>query len=131
MSQDNTGTERRRHPRVKERLELKLKAADFGAVTETINLSTIGAYCPLKECIPLMTSVRIALVLPLYGDQGTQFEYAECSGVVVRVDEVPSQDNKASVYNTAIYFDELEEIEREKIGTFLDRRRRAEKGIAE
>lgn len=130
MSHNNTRVERRRHPRVKERLQLKLKAEDFDAVTETINLSSIGAYCPLNKCIPLMTSLKIALVLP-HGDQGTEFEYAECSGVVVRVDEVPCQDNKGSVYNTAIYFDGLEEIEREKIATFLHRRRRAEKGIAE
>jgi hypothetical protein len=101
MSNSNTHVERRRYPRVKEELQLKLKAEDFDAVAETMNLSCIGAYCQLKKYIPLMTSVKIALTLP-DGTQATEIQYAECSGVVVRVEKVPSPDTTASVFNTAI-----------------------------
>jgi len=112
--------ERRRHPRVDERLEFKLKAEDFDLVTETINLSCLGAYCQLNNHIPLMTTLKIALALP-YGDQGNEFDYVECSGVVVRVEEVFSQANVDSIYNTAVYFNEIGESEKEKIASLFQR----------
>ena len=112
--------ERRRHPRVDERLELKLKAEDFDLVTETINLSCLGAYCQLNKHIPLMTTLKIALALP-YGDQGNEFDYVECSGVVVRVEEVLSEADVDSIYNTAVYFNEIGESEKEKIASFFQR----------
>ena len=112
--------ERRRHPRVDERLEFKLKAEDFDLVTETINLSCLGAYCQLNKHIPLMTTLKIALALP-YGDQGNEFDYVECSGVVVRVEEVLSEADVDSIYNTAVYFNEIGESEKEKIASLFQR----------
>lgn len=112
--------ERRRHPRVDERLEFKLKAEDFDLVTETINLSCLGAYCQLNRHIPLMTTLKIALALP-YGDQVNEFDYVECSGVVVRVEEVFSQADVDSIYNTAVYFNEIGESEKEKIASLFQR----------
>ena len=118
--------ERRRHPRIDERLSFKVKAEDFDAVTETINLSCLGTYCQLNKHIPLMTSLRIALALP-YGDQGNEFYYVECNGVVVRIEEIVSEAHLGSVYNTAIYFNEIEESEKEKIADFFEKHQR--KGI--
>jgi len=112
--------ERRRHPRIDERLQFKLKAEDFDVVTETINLGCLGAYCQLNRHIPLMTTLKIALALP-HGDQENEFDYLECSGVVVRVEEVLSEANMDSVYNTAIYFNEIQESEKEKIASFFER----------
>jgi integration host factor subunit alpha len=110
--------ERRRHPRINERLPFTVKAEDFDAVTETINLSCLGAYCQLNKHIPLMTSLKIALALP-YGDQGNECGYVECHGVVVRSEEILSKTHLGRVYNTAIYFNEIEESEKEKIADFL------------
>ena len=112
--------ERRRHPRVDECLEFKLKAENFDLVTETINLSCLGAYCQLNKHIPLMTTLKIALALP-YGDQGNEFDYVECSGVVVRVEEVLSEADVDSIYNTAVYFNEIGESEKEKIASLFQR----------
>jgi len=70
-----------------ERVQFKLKAKDFDVATETINLSCLGAYCQLNKHIPLMTSLKIALALPC-GDQEGEFDYVQCNGVVVRVEEV-------------------------------------------
>jgi len=109
--------ERRRHPRINERLPFTVKAEDFDAVTETINLSCLGAYCQLNTHIPLMTSLKIALALP-YGDQG-ECGYVECHGVVVRSEEILSKAHLGRGYNTAIYFNEIEESEKEKIADFL------------
>lgn len=120
MNPKNIDAERRRHPRINERLQFKVKAEDFDTVTETINLSCLGAYCQLNMHIPLMTNLKITLALS-YGDQGNEFEYAECNGVVVRVEEVLSEANVGSVYNTAIYFNEIEESEKEKIEKFFEK----------
>jgi hypothetical protein len=125
MNHNNTSLERRRHTRINEHLPFTVKAEDFDAVTETINVSCLGAYCQLNKYIPLMTSLKIALALP-HGDQGNEYDYAECHGVVVRVEEVLSDTNLDSVYNTAIYFDEIEESEKEKIADFFQKHHRKE-----
>ena len=109
----------------KEEFNVKIKAEDFDAVTETINLGCLGAYCQLNKHIPLMTSLKIALALP-YGDQGNEFDYVECNGVVVRIEEILSEANLGSVYNTAIYFNEIEESEKEKIADFSEENQRKE-----
>ena len=127
---DKINKERRRHPRLNERLQFRVKAEDFDIFTKTINLSCLGAYCQLNKHIPLMTSLKIALALP-YGDQGNEFDYVECSGVVVRVEEVLSEANLGSVYNTAIYFNEIEESEKEKIVDFFKEHQRKEIGTPE
>jgi hypothetical protein len=120
MKQHTTDRERRRHPRINERVPFTLRAEDFDAVTETINMSCLGAYCQLDKHIPLMTSLKIALALPR-SDKKSEIEYAECNGVVVRVEEVVSKSHKSSVYNTAIYFNEIEDSEKEKIANFFQR----------
>jgi hypothetical protein len=120
MNHTNTDGERRRYPRINEHLPFTVKGEDFDAVTETINVSCLGAYCKLNKHIPLMTSLKIALALP-HGDRGNEYDYAECYGVVVRVEEVLSDSIMDSVYNTAIYFDEIEEPEKEKIADFFQK----------
>ena len=40
---------------------------------------------------------------------------------MVRVEEVSSETNMDSVYNTAIYFDEIEGSEKEKIADFFQK----------
>ena len=122
--------ERRRHPRINKRLQFKVKAEDFDAVAETINLSCLGAYCQLNKHIPLMTSLKIVLALP-YSDQGNEFDYVECNGVVVRIEEILSETHLGSVYNTAIYFNEIQESEKEKIADFFEEHQRKEVGMPE
>ena len=130
MKKKNTHVEHRRYPRLDERLQLRLRAENFDVVAKTINLSCLGAYCQLNKHIPLMTSLKIAFALP-YGDQENEFDYVECNGVVVRVEEVLSESNMDSVFNTAIYFNEIEESEKEKIVNFFEGYQYKEIGIAE
>lgn len=122
MNNHNASKERRRHPRINERLPFTLKAEGFDTVTQTMNLSCLGAYCQLDKPIPLMTHLEIALALPP-GDKRKDFEYVECRGVVVRVEQRGSESHRGSVYNTAIYFSEIEESEREKIMRLVENRR--------
>jgi len=130
MKMKDIRPEHRRYPRLDERLQLRLRAENFDVVAKTINLSCLGAYCQLNKHIPLMTSLKIAFALP-YGDQENEFDYVECNGVVVRVEEVLSESNMDSVFNTAIYFNEIEESEKEKIVNFFEGYQYKEIGIAE
>ena len=118
MKHKNTCIERRKHPRISKRLQFKLNAEDFDVLAETINLCSLGAYCQVNKYISPMTNVKIALALP-YGDQENEFEYVECNGVVVRVEDTSSEGKLCSVYNLAIFFNEIEESEKEKIASFM------------
>jgi len=55
----------------------------------------------------------------------------EGNGVVVRIEEILSEANLGSVYNTAIYFNEIEESEKEKIADFFEEHQRKEIGMPE
>ena len=126
MKLKHIGVEHRKHPRINERLQFKLKTNYFHIVTETINLSCIGAYCQIKKYIPLMTGLEIVLALP-HVDEEDEFEYVKCNGFVVRVENVLSDINERNAYNIAIYFSEIEDSEKQKIESFFERHRRDER----
>ena len=118
MKLKHIGAEHRKHPRINERLQVKLKTNHFDIVTETINLSCIGAYCQANKYIPLMTVLDIVLALPCVDKEG-KFEYVECDGLVVRVENA----NTRNAYNIAIYFSEIKDSEKQKIESFVERYR--------
>ncbi len=118
MNYKSNYIDRRRHPRINEQLHFKLNTEDFDVIAETMNLSCIGAYCQVNKNIPLMTNLKIFLALP-YGDGGVELDYVECNGVVVRVEEAGSEANINSKYNIAIYFNDIEESDKEKIENFF------------
>jgi hypothetical protein len=75
----------------------------------TNDLSLVGANCKLNKYIPEMTRLRLSLEL----DSGTQtFE-----GMVVRCDK---QSN--NMFDTAIYFTNIDMGIRNKIDEFINRR---------
>lgn len=118
MNKKNNYLDRRRHPRINEQLQFKFNSEFFDVVTETMNLSCTGAYCQVNKNIPLMTNLKIFLALPCGGKE-TEFEYVECNGVVVRVEETVSEANIGCSYNIAIYFNEIEESAKEKMENFF------------
>lgn len=125
MKLKHIGAEHRKHPRINERLQFKLKTNHFNIVTETINLSCIGAYCQANKYIPLMTVLDIVLALP-HVDKNGEFEHVEhveCNGLVVRVEKVSFDANTRNAYNIAIYFSEIEDSEKQKIESFVERYR--------
>ena len=88
-------------------------------VTQTIDLSCIGVSCQVKESIPFMTRVKVFFALPC-PDKKSESVCIECYGVVVRVEEVLSKSRASTgIYNIAIFFDEIEDIEREKLSDYI------------
>lgn len=109
--------ERRVAPRVDERIPVSLTDAGTELSTTTLNLSASGAYCVLDHFIAPMSKLEVRFELP----QGTRRIRIQCTGVVVRVDPMVAEGQRAS-YRTAIFFTELAERDRGRIGRFVTQR---------
>lgn len=107
MFKDNA-VEKRISPRIKKALSLLIKSDDADFVTETKDISYTGAYCHVDRNIKLLIRLSIHMNLP-------DGEEIRCHGVVVRVEEaVPTG------YNIAIFFNEIDDDNREKLARFIN-----------
>lgn len=97
--------DRRRFPRVWKNLAIKLEDKEVDFVTETKNISCIGAYCQTDAYLPILTRLKITLLLPKSKRSKTAKPIA-CEGTVVRVERSndPLESNK---YDVAIYFNQI------------------------
>ncbi len=115
--------ERRRAQRVKdEELPLKILAGGFDTSTHTLNISSSGLYCKVDKEIPLMSRVRLMLMIssPLKAVKDTKG--VEVEGVVLRAHPV-IVDLKIKHYDIAIFFDNLEPKAKELIANYIARKR--------
>ncbi len=104
-SRDTVEQERRRYPRVAKGLAIKLKDREADFVTETKNVSCIGAYCTVNAYVALLTKLRITLILPKSRKVKTSKPII-CEGTVVRVEKCPP-GIESNRYNIAIYFNQI------------------------
>ena len=119
-------TERRSFPRVRdEGLALELNAGDFDTVTHTLDISASGIYCKIDKEIPIMSRVRIKLMVPdaLKSDKATK--ELDVDGVIVREHPVII-DGVIKHYDAAIFFDNLSSKNREVIQDYISSKRKAE-----
>ncbi len=113
--------ERRKFPRVKdEGLSLKLRLDDFDSITHTMNISSSGVYCKLDKELPLMSRVRLILMIPDPAKEGT-LKDLEVDGVVVRQHPV-TIDGVIKHYDVAIFFEDLSEKDKETIAVYVKRK---------
>lgn len=107
--------EQRAFRRHAERLSLHVSSEPQGQFEiETLNVSLSGAHCRSRYFLPLMTRMRVTLVLPA----GRTSDRLEADAVVVRVD--PSSDPAlAGFYDLALYFTRMEPVAQERLGAFL------------
>lgn len=103
--------ERRKHPRIKKKLPLKLKSQEFDLITETKNISASGAYCRIPRYLAPLTRLGISLILP----SKNKTEKIDCKGVIVRTEE--NLDNTSDI---AIYFNEIKKSDQKKISRYID-----------
>ncbi len=96
--------EKRSTPRIEEKLAIKVTEGDYRTVVETKNISASGVYFTTDKPIPLMSKVIITLLLPTNAGKNTKIE---CRGTVVRV--LPMDAQAKTMYETAIFFDEITE----------------------
>lgn len=96
--------EKRSAPRIEEKIAIKVMEGDYCAVVETKNISASGVYFTAEKPLSPMSKVIITLLLPTNTTKNSKIE---CSGTVVRV--VPKTLQSKTIYETAIFFDDITE----------------------
>ena len=118
--------ERRLFPRVRdEGLFMKLNSGDFDTVTHTLDISASGIYCKIDREIPLMSRVRIKLMVPDPAKSDNSTRELDVDGVIVREHPVII-DGVIKHYDAAIFFDNLSEKNREIIQNYISGKKRGE-----
>jgi hypothetical protein len=118
-----TGTERRGHPRVQAELPIQLTAEGGAADASIRDISLSGVCCLTDRAMPVMTQVRLTIVLP---DRGGAPRPITCSGAVVRSRRTSRGPSGAERYETAIFFTELGESARNQLEDYVVLRRSGE-----
>ena len=118
--------ERRSFPRLRdEGLSLKLNAGDFDTVTHTLDISASGIYCKIDREIPLMSRVRIRMMVPDSVKSGKGTRELDVDGVIVREHPVII-DGVIKHYDAAIFFDNLSEKNSEIIQNYISSKKKGE-----
>lgn len=117
--------ERRKTQRIKdEELPLKIRAGGFDTSTNTLNISSSGLYCKVDKEIPLMSRVKLMLMVPASIKSERENKGIEVEGVVVRMHPV-IVDSKIKHYDLAIFFDNLDPKAKEQIANYIARKKAA------
>ncbi len=106
--------ERRRYPRIKKALALKIAADGYDFATNTQDVSCVGAYCHLDKYIPPFTKIAVKLNLPITTVGRVKNINLVCNGVIVR-----TEDEKRGGFNIAIFFNGIKENQRKKIAQYI------------
>lgn len=116
--------ERRSYPRLRdEGLALKLNSGDFDTVTHTLDISASGIYCKIDKEIPLMSRVRLKLMVPDSIRKDAATRELDVDGVVVREHPVII-DGVIRHYDAAIFFDNLSPRNRDLIQGYISSKKR-------
>ncbi|MFH0913189.1 MAG: PilZ domain-containing protein [Candidatus Omnitrophota bacterium] len=107
-------TERRLYPRIEQTLPINIIANGYDFATSTKNVSCIGAYCHLDKYIPPFTKLAIKVTLPIASGNRKKNVDVECSGVIVRTEDVANGG-----FNIAIFFNRINDSQRKKISQYI------------
>ena len=109
--------ERRAAARIASRLPVAIGDGHGELLTQTENVSTLGAYCTVKRFLAPMTKLQIRLEVPGH----PQPTPVTCEGVVVRVDPVLTNPTEAR-YQVAILFRDLSDRSRSVLAHYVQQR---------
>jgi hypothetical protein len=98
--------ERRKNIRAKKNIPLKLADASFDIITETVDISSSGAYCRVTRNLPPMSKIEVILLIP-GKDSTAPTRKIRCKGVVVRTEPAIVKDSDKAHYNIAIFFTDI------------------------
>lgn len=98
--------ERRKNIRVSKHIPLKLADTAFDVITETVDISSSGAYCRVTRNLPLMSKIEVVLLVP--GKESESLtKKIRCKGVIVRTEPAILKDADRAHYNIAIFFTDI------------------------
>ena len=111
--------EKRRHPRIQDRLTLRSSSAETGSVEmSTTNLSLGGAHVVSSRYMPLMTRVEVTLHLPPDAGIESRPRPLKAEAVVVRI-HPPAPVPGSRVFEMALFFSRMEQHDRTALARYL------------
>ena len=112
--------ERRSFPRIADTdFAMELKVGEFDTIIHTLNVSASGVYCKIDREIPIMSRVKIVLMMPgMKKSEGASG--MELSGVVVREHPVII-NGETKHYDLAIFFDDISQKDRDTIASYINK----------
>jgi PilZ domain-containing protein len=115
----NESQEKRRHPRVRDRLTLHSSCEETGSVDmSTVNLSLGGVQVISDHYMPLMTRVEVVLHLPPEPGPDSRPRPVKAEAVVVRVlPPFPSPESRT--FEMALFFSRMEQRDRTALARYL------------
>ena len=114
-------SERRKAPRIDARLALQVErrvrgGAERPVTTESLNLSSSGLYCHVRNHVQPATRVGLTLLLPSFGRQGKKTQVINCEAVVVRCEPTGGDEPD---YELACAFTEVKKEDRQLIEEYI------------
>ena len=110
----NMQQDKRRSPRVRENLPIKITEGGENLVVESKNISSSGAYCITLKPVPLMSKVALTMLLPGPGNKKCR---VDCGGTIVRI--LPVCVEGKNVFEAAIFFDNITDQARANIDRYV------------
>ncbi len=108
-------SDKRKYPRLKNaNVSIKVTSGDVDIITKTLDISASGIYCKVENEIPLLSRIKIILIVPKPGrsKDTSKTVKIETEGVVVREHPV-IENEKISHYDVAIFFDHISAKDRQ------------------
>ncbi len=117
LSKKQKADERRKHLRVSRNLAIKLEDKEADFVTETKNISCLGAYCQVDAYLPILSKLKVTLLIPK-ASGAKNARHITCEGTVVRVERSkdPLESNK---YDIAVYFNQISKSDMRFIDSYV------------
>ncbi|PYQ13623.1 MAG: hypothetical protein DMH00_03890 [Acidobacteria bacterium] len=112
-------SEKRSHPRVKDRLTLRSSSPNEGSSEMiTTDLSLGGVHVMAERSFPLMTRFELVLMLPPEEQMESRPRPVRAEAVVVRVNP-PQAGRSAHHYEMALFFSHMEQRDRNALARYL------------
>jgi len=110
--------EKRRHPRLEDKLPFTIGAEKVEILTQTKNISCSGAYCAVDRVLPAMSKVMVSMTIPVKQGSKVLPKKITCEGVVLRCNP-PEKDQPQIGWNAAIMFNDISEKNKNIIADYV------------
>lgn len=113
--------ERRGAPRADRDIAMKLRLGELDTAIHTLNISASGAYCKIDKEIPLMSRVKLVIMLPDPEKPEEPERKIEVTGVVVREHPVVV-DGRIKHFDLAIFFEDISQRDRDALARYVSKK---------
>ncbi len=117
-------TDRRGKPRVRADFDIRLGLPGAVVPARVRDISASGVCCLTDREFPLMARVELVLLVPVPDGAASAMREVVCSGAVVRSGKRPDAPGPRP-YETAIFFTESQDADREALDAFVAAARRS------